>query len=383
MNIKNKLLFWTPEFNVLVKDWLKSHAPDILDEFNYSILLEKEILYECGKNSYLSHPTGVQDRKGEHGLYNVSALKWIPYEEQPKQSFAECMFESAQSIADKGKTIDFFWSGGLDSTAMLIAFNELGLEKQLHVIMGGEPEEPELFEKIIKGRMRYTLDETATMAIYGIAKPDENVWTSGVEADILLGATSGGGARDNKFRGNPLAATPRIGTVLWKYIRRYNISNRLYRMVANFDSDWVDINNHSSFYTHESIEKWVINHMIAGDMVHWDIGHEGWGDRHTWQRNAGYNDLAPSQKRYLKCKMPLRDFIYDITKDKSLSYQKVKNLSEMRLKWEIVSDGEKPIKKNKLPFRNIAFTGDGNVITRENFNDYDWLSYIANRGNTK
>ena len=156
-----------------------------------------------------------------------------------------------------------------------------------------------------------------------------------------------------------------------------------WRLVNNFNGEYLDNDNYMPFYTNESIEKWVCNHVISEDMVYYDLTHEGWGDPRVWHRNDGYNDLAPSQKRYLKCKMPLRDFIYDITKDKSLSYQKVKNLSEMRLKWEIVSDGEKPIKKNNLPFRNIAFTGDGNVITRENFNDYDWLSYIANRGNTK
>ena len=63
------------------------------------------------------------------------------------------MFESVSTfIANSGKTIDFFWSGGLDSNvAMLIAFNELGLEKQLHVIMGGKLESPDLFEKIVRG----------------------------------------------------------------------------------------------------------------------------------------------------------------------------------------------------------------------------------------
>ena len=62
----------------------------------------------------------------KHNLCTMSnhLLKWIPYKEYPKQSFADCMFDAAQSIANEGKTIDIFWSGGLDSNAMLIAFNE-------------------------------------------------------------------------------------------------------------------------------------------------------------------------------------------------------------------------------------------------------------------
>ena len=90
-------------------------------------------------------------------MSNTPLINGFHFKEYPKQSFADCMFESAQSIANSGKTIDFFWSGGLDSNAMLLAFNELGLEKQLHVIIGGSLETPELFEKIIKGRIDYVI----------------------------------------------------------------------------------------------------------------------------------------------------------------------------------------------------------------------------------
>ena len=113
-------------------------------------------------------------------------------------------------------------------------------------------------------------------------------------------------------------------------------------------------------------------------MVFYDATHEGWGEPLVWHKNAGYNDLAESQKHYLKCKMPIREFIYDITKDKSLSYQMGKNVSAFRLKWKKVSEGESAIKKTNLNLKNLAITGDGDVITRKNFNDYDWTPYIAN-----
>jgi hypothetical protein len=135
-------------------------------------------------------------------------------------------------------------------------------------------------------------------------------------------------------------------------------------MVANFASDWVDINNHSSFYTHESIEKWLINHMIAGDIVHYNYIHEGWGDPRVWHRNDGYNDLAPSQKYYLKCKMPVRDFISNITKDKSLSYQMGKSVSTFKI-------------LNEKPPNVLAITSEGTIINQNNFNDFDWTPYIT------
>jgi hypothetical protein len=63
--------------------------------------------------------------------------------------------------------------------------------------------------------------------------------------------------------------------------------------------------------------------------------------------------------------MPLRDFIYDITKDEKLSYEMSKNLSTVRLSID-------------KPFNVLAITGEGNIINKNNFNDYDWSPYITN-----
>lgn len=54
-------MYWVAEFNDFVKDWLKFNAPDILDQFNYSLLLEKEIYWTTGRNTYRWEITGAQD----------------------------------------------------------------------------------------------------------------------------------------------------------------------------------------------------------------------------------------------------------------------------------------------------------------------------------
>ena len=38
-------------------------------------------------------------------------------------------------------------------------------------------------------------------------------------------------------------------------------------MISNCNLNWVDIRNHKSFFTHPSIEKFVINHILPGEMV--------------------------------------------------------------------------------------------------------------------
>ena len=42
-----------------------------------------------------------------------------------------------------------------------------------------------------------------------------------------------------------------------------------------------------------------------------------------------------------------------------------KNVSAFRLKWKKVSEGESAIKKTNLNLKNLAITGDGDVITKK------------------
>ena len=373
----NSLVWWTGDFNSLIKDWVINNRPDLLDSLNDSILLEKEMWVEIGHNAYrFAVLTGLMDRKHEtQFMYNTKFdHEWIPYEEHPKQSFTDCMFDAAKSVADEGKTIDLFWSGGLDSNAMLIAFNELGLHKQLRVIMGGSPESPELFDKLIKGRIDYVFADPNTQTeTYSLAKPDEHVFTAGIEADFMFGGT------------NLFSIDIDIKDYMrsWNFKRRYNWSNRLFRMIGNCNLNWVDIRNHKSFFTHPSIEKFVVNYTLSGEMVFYNLADSGWDNSGQpglaqWLRTVGLGDKhSKNQKHYLTCKMPIRDFVYNFTKDKTISYDAPKVISIFRMKFDKSSDPSVTHIKKLMPeSRNIAITGEGVVITRDNFSDYDWSEYI-------
>jgi hypothetical protein len=358
--MKNKLVFWAKEFPINITKWLQTNHPLFMQEWDYSVERSKECLYRAGFNSYkYGRVVCLIDRMGEDEFTfntNTPLIKWVPFQEYPKRSFANCMFETAQNIADTGKTIDFFWSGGLDSNAALLAFNELGLEKQLHVIMGGKLESPDLFEKIVKGRMNYTWDETSSKnVLFSIAQPDKHISCSGSEADPQFGAK---GTPDTE--GNSLENS--FGC--WENKRRYYSSHNTWGMAVNYSGDWVDINNYMPFYMHESIEKWLCNHVIAGDMVYYHLeNNDDWGN--DWLKTGESLITSSGQQHYKKCKMPLRNFIYDITKDKNLSYEMGKNLSTIRCPKE-------------KPYNVLAITGEGNIINKNNFNDYDWSSYITN-----
>lgn len=381
MSVENKkeLVWWSSPFNELIRTWLKNNNPDVLDDFENLEFLEKTVWISVGYNSRSYPITGLADRKHEtQFMYNQTPDSvWIPYQEYPKQSFADCMFDAARSIADEGKTIDLFWSGGLDSTAILIAFNELGLHKQLRLIIGGEIEEPaiNLFNKIVKDRMDYVITDTFLLnELLGLAKPDEHIWTGGAIADSLFGCRS-------QLYGRGIDIENTIE--LWNNKRQYYHTGRLFRTISHCDLDWIDINNHKTFYAHPSIEKFTINHTLSGEMVFYDVLDAGWDNLNEpgvtqWFRTAGYGEnCSRKQEHYLTCKLPMREFIYNFTKDDSISYKMPKVVSELKMKFERqLNPSANYVHRPQPPLRNIAITSEGLVITRDNFLDHDWLDYI-------
>ena len=352
--MKNNLIFWSGDFSTKVKEWVDEKHPLFLQEWQQAIGEEEKYTIRSGHKPF-NHGTLI-DRAGEDHLtfYSKTCVDWVPFQEYPKTEFSDCMFETAQLIANKGKTIDFFWSGGLDSNAALLAFDEIGVQKQLRVIMGGRMESPELFEKIVKGRMEYVWDETSTQAVvYGLAQPDAHVLCSLGECDPMFGCKS-------NFAGRGVKVTDQFDC--WETKRRYYSSHNTWRYATNFSGDWVDPDNYMPFVMQPPIEKWLCNHVAAGDMVYYDLTHDGWGDWYTTGEAYG----APSQKYYKKCKMMIRDFIYQLTGDRDLAYEQPKVASGLRLMGGAPST-----------LRVLAITGDGQIVTHENFDEFDWPTYIV------
>jgi len=139
-----------------------------------------------------------------------------------------------------------------------------------------------------------------------------------------------------------------------------------------------------SLHTHP-IEKFVVNYTLSGEMVFYNLADSGWDNSGQpglaqWLRTVGLGDKhSKNQKHYLTCKMPIRDFVYNFTKDKTISYDAPKVISIFRMKFDKSSDPSVTHIKKLMPeSRNIAITGEGVVITRDNFSDYDWSEYIPN-----
>ena len=359
---KNKLVYWNMGFLKQAQKWIEKEHPLFLQEWE---MLLKADLALSRRAGYATSSQSTLDRAEEFEtvFHTQPLIPWIPFKEYPREDFDDCMYKSAQLIADKGKTIDFFWSGGLDSNAALLAFNELGLHKQLHVIMGGKLETPEMFEKVVKGRMDYTWEQTSSAeAFYGIAKLDEHLLCTCSEFDVMFGGKGNFAARGTKVK-NPDS---------WEVKRRYYTARHGWGMSLNFKGDWVDINNYMPFVMQPPLEKWLCNFVLDDKMLYHDVSDDSWENKEGTWRTTGDAPNTPGQEWYKQVKMPLRDFLYKLTKDEYLCYHKPKLASMLRLR------GRRAGRKDQAKSRILAITNGGDVVDINNFYDFDWPSYIVN-----
>ena len=107
------------------------------------------------------------------------------------------------------------------------------------------------------------------------------------------------------------------------------------------------------------------NVIFHDDDRNYDLTDDGWGEHGNEWYKTGRKPDAPYQDYYRTCKMALRHHLYKISGDKYKSYIQPKEASGVRL-------------KQTGPLRNIAVTGEGVVITHENFDEFDWSEYIPN-----
>ena len=123
-------------------------------------------------------PPTIADRYHEKKFVFNHDCSWLPdvkFEYKKVGTFEEVCLESAQLLANTGKTIDFHWSGGIDSTTALVALNEV-CPKQLHVICNKYSivEYPDYYDKVVK-YLDHTVDDKDN--VLGVGNPQKNVWS--------------------------------------------------------------------------------------------------------------------------------------------------------------------------------------------------------------
>lgn len=309
-------------------------------------------------NRWFINKRGPIDRLKEHQfLFNTTPLIPIPeYKYHPEVnhlSIADILIEWAQMAADTGKLIELYWSGGLDSTAVLLALNEI-CPKQVKVIIGEQHEYPDLYEKVVKHMDHVIIDNTPKF--YGYSQPDKNLLCSAAQADIVFGCM--GIAYTLEDEPIKYKNVDRLG---WYDTQRYLAGTNEMRFVTGFKGNWVDIENiNKAPYAYFPLMQKMINYDLNDELMYYRY--------YKPEKSPMWTPCVPN---YHRCKKQLRDAIFKFTGDKQYSYYMEKVGSEGRLTTQSI------LNWNASNYRNIslevmgvlAIENNGNVIRYDNIDD--------------
>ena len=268
-------------------------------------------------------------------------LPWIENKNYPEYEipFEDVIMECAQRIADTGKIIDFWWSGGVDSTSALTAFNEI-CPKQLHVIIGKHTEYPEYYDRLVK-HLDHSVNESNNV-LGKDANPKEHILCTAMCADLLFG-----GSNWNEEEGDESWNKAKDG---WEAKRQYKLAASSWKFISEFQGNKLDIDNYMPIYILEPMEKWAINKWRRDEIIF-------------------FNSDQTSKKHYLKCKMYMRDYLSKYHPD-WYAYGKNKEISLPRAQ-ALPNYGATTYKT-----RIWAITQDGDIIHEDNIKEYNWRDFL-------
>ena len=373
MTTSTKFVYVSHDYRRGWDNWIKGNVrrdqytwPDFDKEFKEKYWdarhREEFMIQNCHrpKSSY------INDALGENQfLFNMSnmtehypVIDYQYYPEVENVDFNDLMMKRALEISKTNKMIDILYSGGIDSTAMVLALREVCPRDQLNIIAGGTSvmgHYQKLWDEyVVKGP--YVLDESGNL--YGQVDPSKNVYTSGCEADRLFGSVGYPPAMDDAVRDpdSPLGwkvnkkKPPNLEEdIEWNYdmwwtITRYTFITQSFRLLQNITCDKIDLKNYQPFFRDADIHKWAINQHYNRNM-HW----------------YSHGPRSPVEQ-FMNAKMMLRDFIAQW--DKDYAYNKGKTrLMEQAAQKEFFS----PLPND---FNVKAITDDGTIVTKHNILDY-------------
>ena len=325
-----------------IESWDIGFDDNFKEEFYFKLEEEQHYLKEVNRPPSWF----LNDKLGEKEfLFNMSQKHYpkIEYEYTNNlPSFSDIMFKRAEQLRGMNKPIDIFYSGGLDSVAILYALVEVCPRDQLRIIMGDETS-IEIYPKAYKEVIGHLYYDFGQGDIFGMAQPDSNIFVTGCEADRLFGSTGYPHSRNvNKERYTRSENDYEYNHKKWWDIVRFTRITQSFRYLQNIKIKKLDMNNYQPFYLCPELEKFAIN-------------------THHDRKMVWYADHWTSSEDFLKCKMELRNFIAKW--DKEYAYSMVKTDMPFSIQKEFIL----PVHDN---FNVLAITEEGNIVDRENIMEY-------------
>ena len=157
-------------FSNLPKEELVKYEKYLNPNFE-NILKYQKYATQCIKPSIFNSFQTCIDRSDatEHPLKVTNLYPHIQYDPNFNKSFANICFERAKYLLEQNKTINIYWSGGLDSTTMLFVFlQQRKYKEQIVVYMNYNSilESGYVFETFIKDNFLYKLSTVKTENLF-------------------------------------------------------------------------------------------------------------------------------------------------------------------------------------------------------------------------
>ena len=261
----------------------------------------------------------------------------------------DLMYQRAEELTNKNNTIQFFWSGGVDSTAALLVLKDICPKDQLLIQMTPTSieENPVIWNRLVKNFHHniYTGDH-----LFEVANT-KNVVVECGSADTLWNSTN---PFDEKLPSDffqqkneeiySYGTEERYKVITstnakrrWYMRMRFAHSHKRYRFFTHSKEDKLNLNNINPFYDTPNIEQYFMNKIIDGTLTHTDR----------------------ADNIYLTTKPELRDIIREYDKDVGDNL-----LAKLSIRGNETSI-TKHIQGKKANFGVIAITETGKIIRKK------------------
>ena len=288
------------------------------------------------------------DRTGEYQFqYNtVGQPMRMPFEWEDQSGHVvdaqwcleNLLVERAMKIKKQDKEVQFFWSGGVDSTTALAILKEVCPDQlMIQMTPSSIEENPRLYESLVKN-LKHDIHEGDD--VYSTANPDKYLVVECGAADALYGSMGGDHLHGDKIR-------------VWRLRNRFGRASRRYRFFQNWTKDTINLDNIWPFYETPQIEQWFINRLIEGDIEPFD---------------------RDDVENYPKQKIAFRNIIEKWTGDAEYAWNKT-GVWSIRSNQSTIRDlRESGSAKNA--YQLLAIAEDGKCMTRENFRNKRVFPYL-------
>jgi hypothetical protein len=301
----NKIMWYNP-YNM---DYIKDHCKEYIIN---------EDAFQKTHDLVSSHYAPVMDRTETIKTgFNFKNNCPIPDFTGFNKKLDDIIIDRAIDLISKGEIINVFWSGGIDSTTVLVALLKVGIKKdQLRIIsrMSCMYEYRKFLFEYILNKLNFHCYDINTNPFF-FSHEFDGILLTGEHGDQLFGSVLAIKICD-KYKcklDSPYEQylMPKYHDTFYPIFEKAPIEIKTiqdYYWWLNFVTKWNDVRYRCNAFTYSEIDRKYIAFFDTEDFQKWSMT----------------NHYIKAKSTIESYKMPLKEFIYSFTNDKDYTINKIK-----------------------------------------------------------